>query len=129
MRSHLVIVFLLSPACLFPDLSALQGGDGGTDATADGAPTDAPLGQDAGDAGEAAAPTCDPSKPFSSIKPITELEDSDSHYKATLTPDELEIWYGTTHDTDAGSVQRIEHASRTSSTGTFATIAVEPNLA
>lgn len=131
MRSRVfVIVLVLAPACLFPDLSGL-GGDGGTSDAPSDSPvvTDASDAGDAGDAGEAAPPVCDPTKPFSSIQPITELDDSDSQYKATLTPDELEIWWGSTQATDAGNVQTIWHASRTSTSVAFTNKTLEASIA
>jgi len=96
------------------DLSALEGGDASTDANA----MDATDATDAMDAMDAAAP-CDPAKPFSSVAPIAELNDADDQYKATLTPDELDIWYGVTHPFDGGHVVEIMHASRTSRTAQF----------
>jgi hypothetical protein len=123
MRSRVIVIVLaLAPACLFPDLSGLGG-----DASTSDAPADAPI-ADASDAGDAGPPTCDPSKPFSSIKPIAELDDSDSQFKATLTPDELEIWWGSTQSTDAGTVHTIWHASRSSITAPFANETLEASI-
>jgi hypothetical protein len=127
MRSRVfVIVLVLAPACLFPDLSALSS-DAGVDA-----PVDSPVvvdASDGGDAAEAAPPMCDPAKPFSSIKPIAELDDSDSQYKATLTPDELDIWYGSGEASDAGTITHIRHAKRASLGQPFGASVVEAAIA
>jgi hypothetical protein len=112
------LVLTCCAACLFPDLSPLTGNDAGDDA----------MSANDADASEAAAPTCDPSAPFTSIQPIAELDDSNDQFKATLTLDELDIWYGLTTTTDAGSVTQILHASRTSRTLPFGNPTVETNL-
>ena len=122
-RRALLTLAALAPACFFPDLSALSGDAGESDA-----PIDSPLEANA-DAGEAGPPVCDPAKPFSSVTPITELDDLDAQYKAALSADELEIWWGSTTQTDAGSLFRIYHATRPSIGSAFANIALEGNIA
>lgn len=122
------IVVAALAGCLFPDLSGLDtsGGDGGKDVALDNiVPVDA---GDAGDAADAATPVCDPSKPFTSIKPIAELDDGNDQYKATLTPDELDIWYGFTQRLDGSNVVHILHASRAKTSDPFGTPTVEANI-
>ncbi|HEY1954043.1 MAG TPA: hypothetical protein VGH28_00475 [Polyangiaceae bacterium] len=132
-RSGVVAVALVSTAaaCLFPDASSLSG-DGGSEASAPDAPSDAPAadaetGADA-DAATDAGPVCDPSKPFTSVTAISELDDGDDQYKSTVTPDELEIWYGYTRIADGGKIQHVMHASRASRSAPFGAPALEPNL-
>lgn len=120
-----VAVAACAGACLFPDVSKLSG-DAGT-------VPDAQNPADSGDAGiadgDAATPVCDPSKPFNSIAPVAELDDGDDQYKATLSPDELEIWYGFTHTFDGGNTVHILHAKRAQRTDPFGTPVLEANIA
>ncbi len=128
MRRAIAASFVVAAlaGCLFPDLSGLD--TSGSDAQSDVAPDTSHPVDAGGDAPEAAAPKCDPSKPFTAITPIAELNDADDQYKATLTPDELEIWYGFTHLSDGGNVLHIMHATRASTTDPFGTPAVEANI-
>jgi hypothetical protein len=120
-----VIVGGVCGACLFPDLSGLD--TSGSDAQSDVALDVSVV--DASDAAEAAAPKCDPSKPFTTIKPIAELNDGDDQYKATLTPDELDIWYGYTQRLDGSNVVHVMHAKRASIADPWGTPAIEANIA
>jgi hypothetical protein len=122
------IVVAALAGCLFPDLSGLDGS--GSDAHSDVAPdTSHPIDASGDVVSEAATPKCDPSKPFTSIKPITELNDADSQYKASLTQDELEIWYGFTHGSDGGNVVHVMHATRASISDPWGTPTIEANIA
>ena len=113
-----ILALALVSACLFPALDDLGGDAGSGDAALD-ASVEAAL-----DAG----PVCDPSKPFTAITPITEL-DIDDEYQPTLTSDELEIWFGETLHGDAGNTSEIMHATRTSIGAKFGTPVVEANIA
>ena len=118
-------------ACLFPDLSKLAGDAGGAPDAQGDVGADAADASDAGADGDAAAPRCDPHKPFATVAPIAELDTADDEYKMTLSPDELEIWFGFTQKTDSGSNALIEikHARRASLGAAFGAPTAEANLA
>jgi len=122
------IAFAGVAACLFPDPSPLGGDDGGADAIANDVTSDVTPVDAGGDGDADAGPVCDPSKPFDSIKRLDELE-IDDQYKETLTPDELDIWFGETLHSDAGNTSEIMHATRDASTSTFGTPSVESSIA
>ncbi len=72
-------------ACMLPDLEGFSGG------VADAGPSDGAV--DAVDAADASPPRCKTDAPFTSLAPVS-VSGMASEYAATLSPDELQIWYG-----------------------------------
>lgn len=99
---------------LVVSLDDLGGGDAGVDAQLDvasDAPADATPPLDAG-------PMCDPTKPFTTVRALTEIDTPRTENHASLSPDELQIWFSSDRSSDAGT-RDIFTATRAQRTDPF----------
>jgi Tol biopolymer transport system component len=127
MRRVVVALSLVaaSACALIVPLDDLGGGSDAGDASVD-APADV-IATDASDGATDAGVSCDPTKPFTTFKPITELETAGNDDHMTLSPDELQIWYSSDRASDAG-LRDIFHATRASRTAAFGAPAIVSEL-
>jgi len=111
---------------LVVSLDELGGGqsDGGLDAPFDVAINDA-----GNEATFDAGPMCDPTKPFTTVRQITELDTTRTENHASLSPDELQIWFSSDRAADVAGPRDIFTASRTLRTDPFGPATMVTELA
>jgi len=125
-RGLVVAVAFSAAACLFPDLSALNGSDAGAGDSGDAA-FDAPS-ADASDASDAGK-SCDLSKQFTPRK-LNDIANGNSQFNPTLTADELEMWWGefVPAGDAGGGVAHVMHAKRSSIGSPFGPASIESGI-